>query len=172
VHLLSSKIKDPVLNIITKLSEADLIRFTFYTFYKNWIIRFITVMMILSIIIRIIYPKAIKNDTSVNTALVLIFLIVLPILIYVKAKRNYNTNQRIRERIEYEFSDTDLKIAGESFNSTMSWDKVFKVTKTKRWVIIWQTKYLANIIPIQDIWQGEMERLKEILQRRRVSNNL
>jgi hypothetical protein len=61
----------------------------------------------------------------------------------------------VAEQKEYVFTDTDLKITGESFNVTMLWDKIYKVTKTKRWVLIWQTKYLANIIPLQDIWQGK-----------------
>jgi len=54
----------------------------------------------------------------------------------------------------------------------LSWDKFYKVTKTKNWLLIWQNNSSANIIPRKDIWESQIEELKELLQKHRVKNNL
>lgn len=61
---------------------------------------------------------------------------------------------------------------GESFNSQLSWDKIYKVTKTKNWLLIWQNRQIANPIPIEDIGEEQISDLKKILDRHNVKNNM
>jgi hypothetical protein len=160
------------MTIVTKLSESDIIRFNFYVFYRKWFIRIITAVMILDILLSLLFPKVVKASFPDSLLFPVIFLLLLPLMIYVQAKRNFKNNRRVSEQIEYVFEDKNLIIAGESFNSTMTWDKILKVTKTKRWLLVWQTKNMANLIPLKDIWDGDILNLKEILGKRGVSNNL
>ena len=160
------------MKIVTKLSESDIIRFNFYVFYRKWTIRIISAFMILDIFISILFPEVIKASMPDSLLFPAIFLILLPLMVYLQAKRSFKNNRRLSEQIEYVFNDNNLNITGESFNTTMTWEKIPKVTKTKRWILIWQTKNLANLIPLKDIWDGDVLNLKEILVRCGVTNNL
>ena len=93
-------------------------------------------------------------------------------LTYFGAKKNYKTNQRITENIEYQFGEDNLIVKGESFNSQLTWNKIYKVTQTKNLVLIWQNRQVANAIPKRDIWEGQIEELKIILDRHKIKNNL
>lgn len=160
------------MKIVTRLSEKDIIRFNFYGFYKKWYIRLITGIMLLYVLISILLPLvtgAARTDSLLSP---IVFLAVLPLVIYVQAKSNYKKNRRLSEQIEYEFEERQLIITGESFNCTMTWDKIHKVSKTKSWILIWQTRNSANLIPVKDIWEGDILNLKEILGKQGVSNNL
>ena len=127
--------------------------------------------MILYLIIAVIFPS-IVSDKPGFIVFPAIFLALLPFFVFLQAKRNFKTNRRLSEQIEYSFTDDNLIITGESFNGTMTWDKIFKVTKTKRWILIWQSSNSANIIPLKDIWDGDINYLKEILDRRGVANDI
>ena len=76
------------------------------------------------------------------------------------------------ETIEYQFYKEYLVVKGESFSTESTWDKIYKVTQTKNWVFIWQSRQAANIIPRRDIWEGDLTHLKEILEGHKVKNNL
>ncbi len=52
---------------------------------------------------------------------------------------------------------------GESFNAKLSWNKIYKVKETKNWILIFQSRQVANLILKSDIWDGEMIELKRIL---------
>ena len=99
-------------------------------------------------------------------------LVGLPAITAYMAKRNYQNNQRITETITYNFLEDCLEISGESFTSKLSWDKFYKVTETKNWILIWQSSRMANVLPKRDVWEGEQQQLKELLMRHKVKNNL
>jgi len=63
-------------------------------------------------------------------------------------------------------------MTGESFHSQLTWDKVYKVTETKNWILIWQNRQIANAIPKRDVWDGQIEDLKKILTAHKIKNNL
>ena len=158
------------MRIATKLTEGDIVRFNFYSFYKKWSIRILNVIMILWIIAVLIFPSIIKNSNGLIFPA--LFLVFLPLSVYWSARKNYKNNKRIFEQIEYVFTEDNFTMTGDSFNATMTWDKVYKVTKTKRWILIWQTSSTANVIPLKDIWDGDVHHLKEILDKKNVPNNI
>ena len=70
----------------------------------------------------------------------------LPFVVKMSVKRNYNSNSALREKITYSFEEQQIQMTGESFNSTLSWEKVYRVTESKNWVLIWQSRQIANAI--------------------------
>jgi hypothetical protein len=99
-----------------------------------------------------------------------ILLGIFPLMVFIKAKKLYGAS-RAGEKIIYEFQDNQFLITGESFSSQLSWDKIYKVTTTKNWIFIWQNSQQANPIPKKDIWEGEILKLREILDRNKVKHN-
>ena len=130
-------------------------------------------MISLSFILSTVF-SFIKGNSFESTQIlwVILFLGIVPLMTYFNAKKNYSSNKRISEEIEYRFEENYLDIHGESFNSQYTWDKIYKITQTQNWVLIWHNRQVANPIPKRDIWKGELADLKDIVVKHRVKNNL
>ena len=157
--------------IKTKMTEKDFINVNFVFLYSKIAMKLFTgvisIFFILSIL-TVAFTKAAYS--TVITPIVL--LAAMPLMTYYAARKNYRTNKRISETIEYQFDKDSLIIKGESFNSQLTWDKFYKVTQTKNWILIWQNRQVANPIPKRDIWEGQLADLKLILNEHKVKNNL
>jgi hypothetical protein len=78
--------------------------------------------------------------------------------------RNFKTAYRLNELITYNFSDEGYTSTGESFNSTVNWEKVYKVKVIKGWLILYHSRMLANIIKTERVDEEHIESLKKFLQ--------
>lgn len=158
--------------IKAKLTEKDFINLNFILLFRNIFIKIFTGIMIFAIAVSLI-TALIGLNTSFSPVFTSLFMVVvLPAITYFSAKKNYKANQRIGETIEYQFGENDLIIKGESFNAQLTLEKIYKVTQTSNWVLIWQNKQSANPIPKRDIGEGQVEALKIILDRHKIKNNL
>jgi hypothetical protein len=118
----------------------------------------------------LILPGMHWSLSNIITPIFIIFFV--PLTTWFAAKKNYSSNQRLAENIEYQFGNEYLFVKGESFTTQSAWDKVYKVTETKKWIFVWQSQQIANIIPKRDIWEGDIIGLKEILDNHGVKNTL
>ncbi len=161
------------MQIRTKLTEADFIQVNFVLLWRRPALKISIGIILLvnaySIYMQIVYGTGLSPDMIIWPAMILL---VLPLITFIGAKMNYRSNARIKENIEYIFDNDDLEIKGESFSSRLTWEKIHKVTKTKNWILIWQSRQVANVIPLRDIWEGDITMLKDILNRHQVKNNL
>ena len=89
--------------------------------------------------------------------------VVYPFIIYTTAKRNFASQARIQERITYEFTDNTIKITGESFNSELTWEKTYKVLELKDWILIYQNRLVANIIP-KEAFGDKLDEFKSLVR--------
>jgi uncharacterized membrane protein (DUF485 family) len=157
--------------IETRLTEKEFINASMVLLYKKpivWLFSFIGIIFLISFLLNFVPSK-----TPPNYVMPVFFGVLIggmfPLTTYFKAKKEYNAhNSRIKEKIEYEFQDNQFIIRGESFNAQLSWDKIHKVTTTKKWLFIWQNSQHANAIPKKDIWKGELLKLREILDANKV----
>lgn len=159
--------------IKTRLSEKDYIRASFALFYSKFWVKFITLVGVLGLIVSVIAIFVqLQPQNSSPITIAIIFLFGLPVMTYFSAKRNYSSMARISEPIEYRFTDDNLEVKGESFSSQYTWDKIYKITQTKNWILIWHSRQIANPIPKSDIWQAEYDDLKRLLSKHGIKNNL
>ena len=164
------------MNIIrTKLTEKQFTNASMVVLSKKPVAWLFPIIGFFLIVINMSSPSNAGSLTTyiVPVAYLIIFGGMLPLVTYFKARTMYRAaNSRAKENIEYEFQDTHFIIRGESFNANFSWDKVQKVTETKNWLFIWFNSQAANPIPKEAIWEGELMKLKEILNANKVKNNL
>jgi hypothetical protein len=161
------------MEIKTKLTEKDFINVNLVILYKKLSIKIAIGLVVLVALLSLYYSISNNKPFAFDTiSWPLIFFVLLPLFTIIGAKRNFRSNERIKETIEYKFEDDYLHVKGESFTSQLSWDKIFKVTLDKNWLLIWQSRQVANVIPRRDIWEGDVKKLKEILDRHNVKNNL
>ncbi len=160
--------------IKTKLTEKDLINVNFVLLYSKLSVKIFTLIGILMLVVTSVSFFSQSRHSSITTLIAtpLIILLGFPLLTYFGSKRSFVTNKRISETIEYQFGKELLFIKGESFTAQLTWDKIYKVSQNKNWILIWQNKQVANVIPKRDIWEGDVIELKEILQTHKVKNNL
>lgn len=158
--------------IKTQITEKDFINVSFVMVYSRIATRILTALFIVLLLAGLLFAVLVPTFSFSDMSYLLIVLLIRPVQTYFSAKTNFKANKRIGENIEYQLDKENLVIKGESFRSQLSWDKIYKVTQTKNWVLIWQSKQLANPIPKRDIWEGEISDLKEILQIHNVKNNL
>jgi hypothetical protein len=93
-----------------------------------------------------------------------LFLLLGPLAeIYFKSKRNYKSDLLIGETIEYQFDNEEIIVTGQSFSSRFSWNKIYKVTETKDWLLIWQNRQMANVIPKRSFEGDDLKSFKEIV---------
>ncbi len=74
-----------------------------------------------------------------------------------------NFSLLIGETIEYQFDNEEIIVTGQSFSSRFSWNKIYKVTETKDWVLIWQNRQMANVIPKRSFEGDDLKSFKEIV---------
>lgn len=158
--------------IKSKLTEKDFVNLNLTLLYSKLWMRLLTVIAIIGFLVTIVslFFKSYPPFSSI--AVLTIILIFLPISTYFTAKKNYLSNKRISESIEYRFTENYLEIIGESFSSQYTWDKIYKVTKVKNWILIWHNRQVANPVPKRDVWEGKLADLKRMLEKHKVKNNL
>lgn len=102
----------------------------------------------------------------------LIFGGIMPYVIFKNARKAFSHNPRLAENIVYTFENNKLELKGESFNNEVTLDKVFKVSKTKNYILVWHSKFVANIIPLKNTSPADIVTLRSILNDSKVKNNL
>lgn len=158
--------------IKSKLTEQDFINVNFVLLYSKISMKIFTGIIIFFLIISVM-TTFLFSKISYSQIFVFIFMLsAIPILTYFTAKKNFVASQRISETIEYQFDKDNMFVKGESFTSQLTWNKIYKVTQTKNWILIWQNRQIANPIPKKDILEGKIEDLKKILKEHNVKNNL
>jgi hypothetical protein len=164
------------MRIKTRLNESDFVYITFVLLFAKPVMKIVYIIMALAFLLAIVsamIPSTIAGDFSISRLVFPLFVLVfLPASTYFAAKRNYASYKRIDEVIEYDFDKNYLIIKGESFNSQMTWNKIYRVSQTKRWLLIWQSKHMVNAIHKSDLPTGVLTELRQILMAQGVKNNI
>lgn len=149
--------------LTTKLSFNDFIKVSYHLTYRKLSMKINTGIGLLVLLIII---SSTSSFTEFSWFLLFFGLFISfgqPIMIYFSAKKNYMSNGRISETIIYEFDKECIQITGDSFNSKLTWDKIYKMTENKDWVLIWQSRQTASVIPKRDFKNGELLIFKDIV---------
>jgi hypothetical protein len=89
--------------------------------------------------------------------------LVQPVVIYWTIKRNYDSSNHLRELLEIELTQDEIKIQGESFYTEIKWKKIFKIDEQTNWFLFYQNNLSAIIIPKKDFHGTQLEEFKRIL---------
>ena len=149
--------------LTTKLSLEDYIKINYHLLYRKWAVRFMTGIGFFMVLSLLFTFDSYIEFPWLQLLLGLFFIIGQPILVYIYARKNYNTNKRISESISYTFDKDTIQITGESFDSKFTWDKIYRVTESKNWILIWQNPQVANVVPKRDFQEEELQAFKNMV---------
>ena len=154
------------IEIESQINLKEYIKLMYSLTYRRPLMIIMTIVGLLIVIVSL--KNAIVRDHWVDFPYQTLFfgiilLIFIPASIYWNAKKNFNSTPRIKERMVYTFEPEEFHILGESFNSSMSWDKVFKVQETKGWLLIYHNKIVASLIPRSSFSAEEYRQVKDLI---------
>jgi len=135
---------------------------------------FMLILGYLFITLAILYYFGLKQFFSSDPLFLLIFGLVVsvyvPISIYFKSKKLFSSHQRIQELITYQFHENGVNVTGESFNSNFDWEKLYKIKKVRNWLLLYQSKIVANIIKLDSFENNDYEKLRKFLKAKNLGN--
>jgi len=158
--------------ITTQLSLKDFINISFFLFFRKITIIFFMSLMVVWFVVYTIINIAATKGSYYDFIPMTVGLSILPLMTYLSAKRNYKANSRISETIEYHIKPSLLTLKGESFTTDYTWNQLYNVNQTRNWVIVWQTRQVANFIPKRNLSVEQIAELKKILDKHLVRNSL
>ena len=94
----------------------------------------------------------------------LLIVLVQPIVIFTTIRRNYKTSSHLRETLDIELTDEQIKIRGESFYMEILWSKIYKVLEKEKWFLVYQNNLSAILIPKHDLPDSEIDHIRKILK--------
>lgn len=140
--------------IQTKLDYFSFLSGSLNLLYSSEILRLASLTSILFIVLFFLFKNQLGSDFMGSWILLLLFagsffvLLFFPSLVLLMTVIQYKSDKRLREAINYEFSEADVLVTGESFNSRFDWNNLHKIKVTKRWVYLYQNKMIANFIKL------------------------
>ena len=154
------------------MTKNDFVALNIYILFRKGIVRFVMAIGLLSLLNIMLFPFPRTEPSFKEVFIPIIIMAQFPLITYFAAKKNFNAKNRLRELILYEFRQHQFAMTGESFSQEVSWEKIFKVTKSKKWLLVWQSRNLANGIPLELFQEEELASLKSLLLANNIRNNL
>ena len=134
-----------------KLERKKYLKLMYLMVYRKPVIIFLTIIGIVMFIGSIAYVlgyRDLHTDPPYVPGVFGFFIVfVIPYSILRNANKNFSSNGRLQEKIVYEFTSDLIKIKGHSFTTEMDWEKIYKVLELKNWILVYQNKYIFNVIP-------------------------
>jgi hypothetical protein len=149
--------------LTTQLSIEDYIKVNYHLFYRRLAIKFLTGFGIFMLILIAFSFHSWTETPWFQIIIALSITIGLPLQVYFSAKKGYKTNKQISEKINYEFDQEYIRWKGESFQSNLTWNKIYNVTESKNWILIWQDSKIVNVVPKRDFTSEKLKAFKEIV---------
>ena len=157
------------ITISTKLSFNDYLKLMFRMTYKNPILLFYSGGgAILLVVVFVLYVTGNLNSNGMPIEIFLIlglvFTLWVPFRLYRSAQKHYQSNKRIQEKLTYTFDEEKMHVSGESFEGTSDWKNVHKVSELKEYMMIYQSRATANMIPKSAFSPEQLSQFKAILK--------
>jgi hypothetical protein len=151
------------LTVTTQLTIDDFVRVNFHLLYRKISIKFLTGIGVFLLLSALFLLIAQGYFSWFATLFALLLIVGYPAQVYFGARQNYKSNARISEKIIYEFDEEFIQLTGESFTTKLTWEKIYRVTENKDWILIWPNRQLANVIPKTAFKEEELKAFKEIV---------
>jgi len=161
-------------NIEFQLSQKQYINASLVILFKRPVIWIAPVMMLFILIPRFLNPNPGNRFGATDFFLIylIIYFLLLPIITYFRAKKFYDMpSLGVKERVQIEFQENLYVERAETAYFEANWNRIYKVAATKNWVYIYTNPLVPTPIPKKAIWEGELLRLREILDANKIPHN-
>lgn len=149
------------------LSKKDLVNFNFYTAYRNPVVIFFYLTCFGMFIYRFFFTNAeFLKDITTPCVFCFVFIVIIPCAAYLSALNTYRKKNRLHETHHYAIDNEKIHLKGDSFESNFAWSAINKISETKKYFYIWQSRTDANIIPKRDLGSEQIAFLGSVKGRK------
>ncbi|MCE1198949.1 MAG: YcxB family protein [Marinilabiliales bacterium] len=157
-----------MIRLETRLEFKPYLGLMYRMTYRNRAVLFLsvfgTLMFLGSLIYMLFVPMPLKEMPLSQLIFGVIILGVMPLSVYRTAKKNYASHAKLREKIVYELSEERFRQIGETFQAEMDWSTVYKVQELKDWILIYQNRQIANLLPKAEMGE-QLPEFREMIRR-------
>jgi YcxB-like protein len=154
--------------IKTSISFKEYAKLLFSLTYKKPMIRVIVGVGVAMATWIIGYSSGLTflpKPTYYQYLTLIIISIVQPLAIYSTIWKNYHSSSHLKEALEIEFTQKEIKINGDSFYTELTWAKMYKVVELRHWFLIYQNNLSAVTIPKKSFHSiAEIQEFKKMLR--------
>ena len=155
-----------MMTVVTKVSFKEYVILLYRLTYKKPVMKlllFVAAVMVVWIVGY--YSKILPVPKPAIYQYITFFLITIvqPLVIYNTIRQNYRSSSHLKEQLKIEFTQTEIKMHGDSFYTVLEWAKIYKVQELKDWILIYQNSLSAIIIPKRSL-TGKLREFKHLLQ--------
>ena len=117
--------------------------------YKHPVMLFLTLIGLVLVLLPLFTTTGFTNVSYIGVVLIL-----LPPASWIQARRQYDSNKPLSEKIEYVFTPDNISLTGQTFNTTISWESLYKVKEMRDWFLLYTNRQVAFVIP-KSAWAEE-----------------
>lgn len=158
------------LQFTARIKKEDFIRLFFsLTFRKPAVIVSFLLGSGLLVFVGLNYLHFFKDDL-VRNPLFMLFIGLSSVLyllygIYRSAVKNYNSHERLNQELSYVLTDEKISYTGEAFANEFEWSSFYKIVSIGNdWIILYNSRDVANFLPISGLTKEETGQLKDFLK--------
>ena len=148
------------ISVTTQITLKDYINVSYYTFYCK---RTTISSTIIGLLLALLALTSIENDMFfIPLVIGLILIFLMPVSMYFTLKKIHQSHSRLKERVVYEFDEDTMITKDESFSSVSSLEKIYNITESKNYILIWTNSRVANIIPKRDFAEDQLQLFQHV----------
>lgn len=150
------------------LSEKDWINYNFHFYFRRMWLRLFILFVSVSLIIN-----ALDSLTDANSGNSLLFFAVIfiafyymlnMVILYYRASKMYKISRHKMSEIHFEIDHTKMAYSNKFLQVTVSWEGVYRILETKKYLLIFQNPQSANIIIRNQLQPEEYQKLIQLLK--------
>lgn len=106
------------------------------------------------------------DDSEINVIMfyvVILFPFFFMLLMWRQIKKIYKETKLYSIPTHYTIDNEMIKMTGENYNAEYKMDIIEDISITKKYVYLWQSPRMANLIPRRSLTDEQFEQLKEII---------
>jgi hypothetical protein len=153
-----------MIKIVTKLSLQDFIKLNLHLLYRRGVTKYVTLIGILILLSILYFFNSMREFPWVQLALGIFCTIGLPIQAYFTSRNNYEKDPSIGEEVQYEIDWKSIRKKSSTQSSKLMWEKVYRVTENKDWILIWQDPLISHPIHKRDFKSEDLSKFREIVK--------
>ncbi|WP_081411704.1 YcxB family protein [Chryseobacterium gregarium] len=149
-----------------KVTIRQYLKILFSLTYSKPIMIFLVCFVLLLVLWIALYHLNILNlpePVIYQYITLLLIAVIQPTVIFTTILRNYYSSNHLRETLDMNLTENEIKIRGESFYMEILWSKIYKVVEKKNWFLIYQNNLSAILIPKRNLSPEQIKQIQEIL---------
>ena len=128
------------------------------------VILIVDLLMICWITLSLNHLQGIPPVTFFQFSTVVLITVIQPSFIYITIRGVYRSSTHLTEKMDIEFTPSQVRVTGESFYTEHAWSNMFKVIEWERWFLLYQNSLSAILINKKYFSPKEIEELSILLK--------